>query len=170
MARKEAGELDEVDRFIEQRAVVSPEIDCTPMAILGRIYRIAERLAPHMERLFASHGLERGEFDVLATLHRSGPPHRLTPTELYTSLMITSGGLTHRLKRLEAAGLVARSPSDTDRRSLLVELTREGLHKAKAAFEEDMLLESSWLSALSDDDQKLLTSLLRRLQSAIPDP
>ncbi|MCD9028356.1 MarR family transcriptional regulator [Luteimonas sp. BDR2-5] len=159
---------DDVDRFIAQRAVESPDIDTEGMAIFGRIYRIATRIAPHMDALFAHHGLERGEFDVLATLQRSGPPYRLSPTALYTSLMVSSGGLTHRLKRLEAAGLVERVPSPTDGRSLIVALTDEGQRRTRAAFEADMQLQRTWLDALPADQRRTLADLLRTLGRAIP--
>jgi DNA-binding MarR family transcriptional regulator len=159
---------DDVDRFIAQRAKESPEVDTEGMAIFGRIYRIATRVGTHMEALFARYGLERGEFDVLATLQRSGPPYRLSPTALYTSLMVSSGGLTYRLKRLEAAGLIRRLPSADDRRSLIVELTDEGKTVTTAAFAEDMQLECSWLTALTPDEKRVLTGLLRKLGFAVP--
>jgi len=160
--------MDDVDRFLAQRAKESPGIDSEGMAVFGRIYRIATRVAPHMEALFARHGLERGEFDVLATLQRSGPPYRLSPTALYTSLMVSSGGLTHRLKRLEAAGLITRLPSPDDGRSLIVALTEEGQQRTRAAFNEDMQLEASWLAALSVTERGELAALLRKLSIAIP--
>ena len=159
---------DDVDHFIAQRASETPEIDTEGMAIFGRIYRIATRVAPHMEALFARYGLERGEFDVLATLQRSGPPYRLSPTTLYTSLMVSSGGLTYRLKRLEAAGLISRIPSPDDGRSLIVALTDEGQKLTRAAFQEDMRLESSWLTALTTDERRALAKLLRKLGLAVP--
>jgi DNA-binding MarR family transcriptional regulator len=159
---------DDVDRFIAQRAMESPEIDTAGMAIFGRIHRIATRVAPHMEALFARHGLERGEFDVLATLQRSGPPYSLSPTALYTSLMVSSGGLTHRLKRLEAAGLVRRVPSPNDGRSLIVALTDEGQRRTRQAFNEDMQLEASWLAALTAEERRALADLLRKLGLATP--
>jgi DNA-binding MarR family transcriptional regulator len=163
-------DIDEVDRFIAQWQREWPELDLSPMGTLGRINRLSKMMTPHIEQLFAKYGLERGEFDVLATLKRSGPEHRLTPTELFNALMITSGGLTHRLKRLEKAGLVRRVPSVEDRRSLLVELTAEGHHKVVAAFEEDMALEASWLERLSVDQRNDLETLLRLLAKSIPGP
>ena len=159
---------DDVDLFIAQRAQESPGIDTEGMAIFGRIYRIATRLGPHMEALFARHGLERGEFDVLATLQRNGPPYKLSPTALYTSLMVSSGGLTYRLKRLEAAGLVTRVPAPDDGRSLIVELTDRGQTLTRAAFEEDMRLEATWLAALAAHERSLLADLLRKLCFAVP--
>ena len=159
---------DEVDCFRAQRAVESPEIDTEGMAIFGRIYRLAARIAPHMEALFARHGLERGEFDVLATLQRGGPPYRLSPTALYSLLMVSSGGLTHRLKRLETAGLIRRIPSPDDGRSLIVELTNEGHARARVAFGEDMRLESAWLSSIAPEHRRHLEALLRELSLAVP--
>jgi DNA-binding MarR family transcriptional regulator len=166
--RDAADRTDDVDLFIAQRAKESPGIDTDGMAIFGRIYRIATRISPHMEALFARYGLERGEFDVLATLQRNGPPYRLSPTALYRSLMISSGGLTPRLKRLEAAGLVIRIPAPDDGRSLIVELTDHGQVLTRAAFEEDMQLEASWLAALSAQERSFLAGLLRKLCFAVP--
>lgn len=165
---KDNGIADDVDRFVAQRHRETPEIDATPMLIFGRINRIATRMAPHMVALFGRYGLERGEFDVLATLQRSGAPYTLSPTDLYTSLMITSGGLTPRLKRLETAGLIARSASPSDGRSLLVTLTDEGYALTRTAFAEDMSLEMSWLENLTGKERDMLSTLLRKVNSAIP--
>jgi DNA-binding MarR family transcriptional regulator len=158
---------DAVDQYREAWRNELPAVDTEPMAILGRINRVANLITPAIEQLFARHGLDRGEFDVLATLRRSGPPYRLTPTELYTSLMISSGGLTHRLARLVAAGLIRREPSPTDGRSLLVALTEKGLRLAAAAFVEDMALEGKWIARLPTTDRRRLAALLRRLHKAI---
>jgi len=160
---------DAVDRYREAWRRELPAIDTEPMAILGRINRIANLIAPPIERLFARHDLDRGEFDVLATLRRSGPPYRLTPTELYTSLMISSGGLTHRLARLAASGLISREASPTDGRSLLVALTAKGQRLAAEAFAEDMALESGWIARLPAPDRRQLAALLRRLHEELAD-
>src|SRR5690606_33969319 len=116
--------------------------DTGPMAVLGRIWRIANIVAPGIEATFKTFGLERGEFDVISTLRRAGPPYRLTPTELYTMLMISSGGLTHRLDRLEKAGLVRREASQADGRSRVVALTEKGVAVAEEAFRADMAQEA----------------------------
>ncbi|WP_226643589.1 MarR family winged helix-turn-helix transcriptional regulator [Microbulbifer variabilis] len=167
--RKASGiQPDDVDRFIEQRSIETPEIDTSGMAIFGRIYRLAARITPHMEALFARHGLERGEFDVLATLQREGPPYRLTPTALCASLMVSSGGLTHRLKRLEKSGWIERVPSEEDKRSLIVVLTDAGYDLARRAFDEDMRLECDWLASLDAGEQRKLAELLRKLGHAVP--
>jgi DNA-binding MarR family transcriptional regulator len=167
--REDDARSDAVDRYREAWRRELPAIDTEPMAILGRINRIANLIAPPIERLFARHGLDRGEFDVLATLRRSGPPYRLTPTELYTSLMISSGGLTHRLARLAASGLISREASPTDGRSLLVALTAKGRRLAAEAFAEDMALETSWIAPLTAPERRRLAALLRRLHEELAD-
>ncbi|MGO4574334.1 MarR family winged helix-turn-helix transcriptional regulator [Microvirga sp. 2TAF3] len=155
--------VDHIEQIRAQWARELPGIDTEGVAIIGRARRITLHLRPLIEAVFARHGLDVGEFDVLATLHRAGSPFRLTPTELYRTLMISSGGLTDRLSRLEAAGLVRRLPAETDRRSLLVELTELGRQRTEAAFREDMALEHELISGLSEAERRQLAELLRKL-------
>lgn len=154
---------DHVDRLRAQWARELPDLDTSPMAVIGRARRITLRLRPDIEAVFTRHGLDAGEFDVISTLLRSGEPWRLTPTELYQTLMISSGGLTARLNRLEPAGLIRRREAQEDRRSLLVELTEAGRAKAEAAFREDMALERRLLGGLDAAEQAELARLLTRL-------
>lgn len=133
------------------------------MSILGRMRWITLRVRPAIEAVFARHGLDVGEFDVLSTLLRAGPPYRLRPTELYRSLMISSGGLTARLDRLAKRGWVTRTEAGSDKRSLLVELTAQGRAVAEASFREDMMVERELISALSEQDRSALAELLERL-------
>jgi DNA-binding MarR family transcriptional regulator len=138
------------------------------MAVLGRARWIALRVRPAIEAVFERHDLDTGEFDVLSTLLRAGAPYRLRPTELYTSLMISSGGLTDRLNRLQKAGLVAREPSTHDARSLLVELTPKGRQRAEVAFREDMAVERALLAGLSEEELDALGALLAKLAISLP--
>lgn len=154
---------DHVDRLREQWALELPDLDTEPMAILGRAFRLSNLVRPSIEATFAGFGLDRGEFDVIGTLRRSGPPYRLTPTEMYSSLMISSGGLTHRLDRLEKAGLIRREKSPHDGRSVLVALTEAGAVLAEKAFRTDMSSESSFLLALDGKEREALSALLRKL-------
>jgi DNA-binding MarR family transcriptional regulator len=158
---------DHVDCRQAQWARELPDLDTEPMAILGRAYRLSNLVRPSIEATFAAFGLDRGEFDVIGTLRRSGPPYRLTPTELYTSLMISSGGLTHRLDRLEKAGLIRRERSERDGRSQLVALTEAGIARAEEAFRRDMAGESAYLQALDEGERDQLAGLLRKLLYAI---
>lgn len=158
---------DHVDRLRGQWARELPDLDTEPMAILGRAYRLSNLVRPGIEATFADFGLDRGEFDVIATLRRSGQPYRLTPTELYTTLMITSGGLTHRLGRLERAGLIERIPSPSDGRSMIVGLTEEGRKRAEQAFRVDMANEAGLLAALAPQKREMLAELLKELNLAV---
>jgi DNA-binding MarR family transcriptional regulator len=154
------------DRIDAQRAQwvrELPAVNTIGMAILGRARWITLNVRPRIEAVFESASLDAGEFDVLATLLRAGPPHRLRPTELYRSLMISSGGLTDRLNRLERAGLIRRGDADGDARSIPAELTRDGRKRAEAAFRKDMQLESELLNALTRAEQEQLGELLRKL-------
>lgn len=160
-------EPDHVERARRQWAKELPDLDTGPMEVLGRIYRISRLVTPSIEATFASHGLDRGEFDVVGTLRRSGPPYRLTPTELYRSLMIASGSLTHRLGRLEKAGLIRRVPSENDGRSLAVQLTDAGLAKAEAAFRDDMANEADAITGFDPEKKRQLAGLLRELALSV---
>ena len=158
---------DHVDRLRRQWARELPDLDTGPMAVLGRAYRLSNLVRGGIEATFAGFGLDRGEFDVIGTLRRSGPPYRLTPTELYTALMMSSGGLTHRLDRLEKAGLIRREKSTQDGRSVLVVLTEAGAARAEAAFRADMAQEAAVLQALDPEERAALADLLRKLITGI---
>ncbi|WP_129793132.1 MarR family winged helix-turn-helix transcriptional regulator [Sphingosinicella sp. CPCC 101087] len=163
----EEASSDHVGERRRQWARELPDVDTRGMAILGRARWLTLAVRPPIEAVFARHGLDSGEFDVLATLLRSGPPYRLRPTELYRSLMISSGGLTDRLARLEQAGLVVRSAAEKDGRSLPVQLTEEGRERAETAFREDMAVEAELLAGLNDEEQRHLADLLAKLCVAV---
>jgi DNA-binding MarR family transcriptional regulator len=156
-------EQDHVDSILAQWRRERPDLDSSPMGVIGRISRAERTLGASLERLFAGFGLSRGEFDVLATLRRSGSPYRLTPTALFTDLMLSSGGMTNRLDRLERAGLIARSPDPSDRRGTLVELTPRGQELVDAAVAAHLANEQRLLEALSADEREQLAGLLRKL-------
>ncbi len=159
--------VDHIDRLRAQWRRELPELDTSAMEVIGRARLVTIALRPDIEAVFARHGLDAGEFDVLATLRRSGAPFRLRPTEIYRSLMISSGGLTDRLGRLEERGLVRRLPSPEDRRSLMVELTEDGRARVETAFREDMALETRKLGSLTEKEQQTLAALLRKLSLSI---
>ncbi|MBL6938098.1 MAG: MarR family transcriptional regulator [Alphaproteobacteria bacterium] len=157
---------DHVGRVHAQWRRELPDVDMEGSRIIGRARRITLLSRAKIEAVFARHGLDTGEFDVVATLRRAGSPYALRPTELYRALMISSGGLTDRLARLEERGLVRRRPSDEDKRSLLVELTAKGCVVAEAALREDMLVESAMVAALTAQERDQLAALLQKLAMA----
>ena len=161
---------DGVDAITEQWATVRPDLDTATMALFGRVYRLADQMGEQMTRLFGSYGISRGEFDVLATLRRSGSPYRLTPGDLASSLMVTSGGMTGRLDKLAAAGLVERIPHPTDKRHVLVQLTGEGVELVDAAVTAQTKAQRYVLEALGRDRVEDLSNRLRELLDIVARP
>jgi DNA-binding MarR family transcriptional regulator len=133
------------------------------MEVLGRISRIAAIVQRELDRAFARHGLVSGDFDVLATIRRAGPLYRLTPGELSRSTMVTTGGMTKRLDRLEALGLIRRAPDPSDRRGRLIALTPDGRELVDRAVETHIENEEGLLEGLSPAKRRQLASLLRDL-------
>ena len=166
-AERLADAADHVDRALAQWSREMPDVEIKGAGVLNRAQRIVLESRPGIEANFERFGLDSGEFDVLAALRRAGEPYVLRPTDLFTSLMITSGGLTARLDRLEAAGLIRRRRTDEDRRSFLVELTPAGKKKIEAAFRADMELENKMVEGLSESERAELVRLLRKLTLAM---
>lgn len=113
-------------RAVAQWLQEMPELAAENMLLIGRLKRAAALIGRELEKVYGEYGLTEGSFDVLATLRRSGAPYTLTPTELFSSLMVTSGTMTTRLKNMETQGLIERLPNPDDARSLLVRLTDKG--------------------------------------------
>src|SRR3954470_5829871 len=111
---------DGVDRILEEWERERPDLDVSPIGVIGRVSRLARELETRLEPVYKDHGLEPGWHDVLATLRRSGPPFSLRPSDLTGTLMLTSSGTTKRLDKLEEAGLIARGPDPNDRRAVLI--------------------------------------------------
>ncbi len=154
-------ETDGVDRIIAQWARERPDLDTTAMAVFGRVFRLSRMAGDHVERAYADYGIGRAEFDVLATLRRSGEPFQLSPGALAESMMLSSGGTTARLDRLEKAGLVERIPSATDRRSVLVRLTDHGREIIDDAVAAGLEEQRRLLSHMSPAKIRQLSALLR---------
>jgi DNA-binding MarR family transcriptional regulator len=155
--------MDRIDRARAEWALEAPDLDTSAMEIIGRILRAGHLADASIRQVLRRYGLDRGGFDMLATLRRSGPPHRLTPTALYRELVLTSGAVTHRVDALARAGLVDRVPDPADRRSSLVALTERGRAVADEAMAAHMLCEARLAAVLSVQDQRALGALLRQL-------
>jgi DNA-binding MarR family transcriptional regulator len=159
---------DGVDAIIEQWKRERPELDPSPIGVIGRISRLARELEQRLETVYREHGLEPGWHDVLATLRRTGPPYRLRPSEFTGALMLTSSGTTKRLDRLEQAGLITREPDPQDRRGTLITLTDAGHRLIDSVTEAHLANERRLLAVLSDDERRQLADLLRSLQLGLP--
>ncbi len=158
---------DAVDRITAQWRHERPDLDPAPMGVIGRISRISAVVQRELERVFAEHDLTGADFDVLATLRRSGAPYHLTPGELSRSTMVTTGGMTKRLDRLEATGMIRREPDPRDRRGKLIALTPRGRDLVDHAVEAHLENEERLLAALPAAKRRELAALLRELLSSL---
>lgn len=162
-----AARPDAVDRILDQWKRERPDLDLTAMGVFARLARVGAIGARAVNATFAKHQLNLGEFDVLAALRRAGAPHRLTPTQLSRSLLLSSGAMTNRIDRLEQAGLVERRDDPNDRRGILVGLTTAGLGRVEAAVTDHVAGEARVLSVLTRAEQAQLNALLRKLLGAM---
>lgn len=156
-------EQDAVDLLLQKWQRERPKLDVQPLAVVGRILRLASILERRANESLKPFELPFWAFDVLATLRRSGKPYSLTPTDLMQSTMLSSGAMTNRIDRLEALALVRRVPDPNDRRSLRVQLTLKGFQLVDRAAVVRMEEAESSLASLPSRDRKTLADLLRKL-------
>ncbi|MFD7450536.1 MarR family winged helix-turn-helix transcriptional regulator [Kitasatospora sp. NPDC059827] len=146
-----------------------PDLDVSPLAVIGRLHRLADRLTAELTLVFQRYGLSEGEFDVLAALRRTGTPYERAPGELAAHTMVTTGAMTKRIDRLERAGLVTRRPAEDDRRGRVVALTDAGVRLIDEAFTAHLRNEHRLLAHLAPEEaaalQALLTAWHRRLDA-----
>ena len=160
---------DHVDLVLEQWREQRPDLDAAPVGVIGRVNRLGALFDAELRRSLAAYDLDRPSFDVLATLRRSNAEHSLTPAGLMHASMVTSGAISQRLDRLEARGLVTRSPSETDRRGVQVALTRQGLDLIDKVLPTHVDTQSQLLAGLSAAERDQLAGLLRVLLESLGD-
>jgi DNA-binding MarR family transcriptional regulator len=161
-------DTDGVDLILEQWQRERPDLDTSPIGVIGRISRLSREIERLLEPVYAACGLEPGWYDVLATLRRAGPPYQLRPTDFAETLMLTSSGTTKRLDRLEAAGHITRQPDPSDRRGILIALTPKGRSLVDNATGKHMANERRVLSGLTAAERRQLAGLLRKLRITLP--
>jgi DNA-binding MarR family transcriptional regulator len=156
---------DHVAVGVEQWRSLRPDFDLTGMQVFGRVYRLARLADLRRTAFLASHGLQIGDVDVLATLfrYREG----LRPRELRHAMMIGSGTLTARLDRLEESGLLRREPDPDDRRGRVLRLTRESERIVPEVIAGLLDLENAVLEHVRGHVRSRLAADLQRLLGAV---
>ena len=152
-----------MDRIVAAWNRERPDLDTTPLEVLSRVTRLARHLDRARRAAFAEHELESWDFDVLSALRRAGTPYQLSPGQLVTQTLVTSGTMTHRIDRLVARDLVVRHRDPADRRGVLVQLTDTGLARVDAALADLLARERDLLGDLAETERRDLSALLRRL-------
>ncbi|WP_346771922.1 MarR family transcriptional regulator [Streptomyces sp. JH14] len=177
MTRRASGSPDAVDLILEQWKRELPSLDASPMEVLGRLHRSFLRYQGLLSDLFDCFDLNMASFDVLAALRRSGPPYRCTAGELADISLVTTGGITLRLDRLEKAGLVTRERDPGDRRVVHARLTDRGIEIADVVAVAHFANEERMLAELTEAERRQLGRLLGKLERSLetaertpPDP
>lgn len=152
-----------VDELRHQQQENWPEMYEAAKPAVLRILRASDLFMTQTALSLKDVQLSRADFDALATLRRQVAPHRITPTELCKALLISSGGLTKLLYRLESAGLISRPPSLADGRSLLVQLSPKGKKLVEKLVDTIAQLHSDRLRNLNISEQEQLDRLLRKM-------
>ncbi|MBG2801345.1 MarR family winged helix-turn-helix transcriptional regulator [Proteus sp. WDL240414] len=153
--------MDRIDKITKQWQRERPDLDISPMGLIGRLGNVTLHLSREMEKVFSQFGLNTSSFDVLATLRRAGDPYTLSPGEMLSTLMVTSGTMTNRIDQLEKAGWVIRKVNPEDGRSFLVSLTPEGLELINQVIEAHAENQKRLVSGLSQQEQQKLNQLLK---------
>lgn len=162
---------DAVDRILDQWRRERPDVadELWPIELIGRIQRLNRVLERELKAFYTERNLELWEADVLLTLRRAGAPYALTPGALLKAAMVTSGAMTNRIDRLEAKGLVERSPGPDDRRSVRVQLTPRACELIDEFFADHIANEARLFSALTVTERAQLADGLRTALHALGD-
>lgn len=153
--------MDRIDKITKQWQRERPDLDVSPMGLIGRLGNITLHLSREMEKIFSQFGLNTSSFDVLATLRRAGAPYTLSPGEMLSTLMVTSGTMTNRIDQLEKVGWVIRKVNPEDGRGFLVSLTPEGLELINQVIKAHVENQKRLVSGLSQQEQQALNQLLK---------
>jgi len=160
---------DSVDRVLAQWRTARPDLDPSPMGVIGRLSRASRLTERALQKVFTEHGLQPGEFDILATLLRAGGPRGMTAGALAASAMVTSGAITNRIDRLVTKALVTRDTDPANRRTVLIDLTPSGRELINRAVADHLTNEERLLDAFSPRQREKFTSLLRTLLISLGD-
>lgn len=160
---------DAVDGKLQTWAKELPDLDLATEGIVARIQHLEKRLKRSMEDTLGEFHLNYGEWVVLGALRSVGAPYRRSAGALAKILDLTSGAMTNRLDRMEAAGLVRRVPDPDDRRGVQIEITERGRTLWEDAVGIQAAKEQLIASALSGREKEQLNALLRRLVLSFED-
>jgi len=161
--------LDALDESLVVWAREIPDLDPLTEGIVERIQHLAHNFDASMGETLAAFKLDRRAFQLIGKLRSVGPPYRRSAGMLATDLRLSTGAMTNRLDRLEAAGLVRRLPDPNDRRGTLVEPTEAGHAAWNETVGTQARREAMVSAVLTEPEREELHVLLRRLMRAFPD-
>lgn len=155
-----------MDGILAQWRRERPDIDPSPMAVCGEIWRAGERLRQAVVANVAEAELDMAGFDVLLTLRRNGREEALSPSALAKDMMLSTSAMTNRLDRLETRGLIVRRTDPEDRRGLQIALTDAGFELIDGLVASHVETEERMLAALGPAERSMLRALLGKIGAA----
>jgi DNA-binding MarR family transcriptional regulator len=162
----ESWKTDRVGAGMERWRREFPDIDCSGKAVVGRLLHLNEVMLKEVNRVLARHRLKYPAYAVLATLRVEGAPHRMTPKRLLETLILTSGGLSNILRRLEKARCIRRLADANDGRGVVVELTEHGRRLVEPAMRDHAETERRLVAMLSQEEQRSASRALGLMMAA----
>jgi DNA-binding MarR family transcriptional regulator len=161
---------DRVDNILQEWTQHRPDLDTSAVAVVARVLRASRRLQAKLDAIAAAYGLShQGDLDALTELYRANPDRGLTPTKLAEALLLTGGGMTVRLHRLQKAGLINRHPNPSDGRGVLVRLTPTGTELVEHALPIVLAAQDKSIASLKPVERKQLSGLLRTMLEGLGD-
>jgi len=158
--------LDESLRVWEREI---PDLNSLTEGIVERIQILAKSFDRSLEETLTQYGLDHRSYHLVGRLRSYGPPYRRSPGQLAADMRLSSGAMTNRLDRMEAAGLIRRLPDPSDRRGTLIEPTEAGNATWDRTTGTQARREAMIASVLEPAEREELHRLLRRLMRAFPD-
>lgn len=152
---------DQVDQILQQWKNTKPDLDCSAMGMVGRLRRVDNSWKQQLDIVFKQQQMSSIEFDILATLRRN--QIALTPTQLYKTLMLSSGAMSTRIEMLVQRGLIERVSSAQDRRSCKVMLTERGITIIDVALEAHIANMDNMVEVLNHDEKTQFAALLKKI-------
>lgn len=169
MAAKRQDEHDRLDDWLAIWTREIPNLDPTTEGIVERIQNLYKDFDRSMEETLAKYELDRRAFHLIGRLRSYGPPYRRSPGQLAGDMRLSSGAMTNRLDRLEAAGLIRRLPDPNDRRGQIIEPTEKGNAAWDRTVGTQAEREQRIASVLTAPEREQLHRLLRKLMQAFPE-
>lgn len=161
-------QLDDLDAMLEVWSREIPSLDPLTEGIVERLEKLARAFDRSLDETLAATGLDRRSYHALGKLRKVGPPYRRSAGQLAENMGLSSGAMTNRLDRMEAAGLIRRLPDPNDRRGVLVEPTEAGLAIWDRAVATQAEREAKVAAVLDRGEREDLHRLLRKLMRAFP--
>jgi DNA-binding MarR family transcriptional regulator len=158
---------DQIDPLVSRGTELWPSIDPDVEGIVSRISKLQKYLDRLLAQTVKEHGLSPGDYKILVSLGVAGPPFRMTISALRRYHMLSTGGMSVRLDRLERQGFVRRLPDPVDRRRVVVGLTQKGRTVLDRAIKAQAAREAAALQIMGAADRARLNRQLRRLLSAM---